>query len=209
MHDTATIRAKRNLLALLLASLVYGVIAAPWFWLGVYALVPPFREMLLVGGPWIAADTAVLLLMFIARTRLEEALALRLGRWFRPLALAVAALALAQLWLTESTMPAMPLAPEVEYWSSLVSVSGGAAVVALAICAATPRSRLERVIASRLSRGKRSNALYRAVAILALMSVLVFASYQLYRFYLYSTYCVGYLEWGWERCHEEFGILHF
>jgi hypothetical protein len=213
MLDIVTSRTERSILALLLASLVYGIIAAPWYWLGVYALHPAPGILFLGAGAaadvLVAAATAVLLIMFIARTRLEEALARGLGRWFRPLALAVAALALAYVWLVQSMMAISPLGPSVEYWSNLISVAGGAAVVALAVCTATRPSRLERLMANRLSRGRASDVLYRAMGILVLMSALIFSGYQLYRVYLYSAHCAGYLDWGWERCHAEFDILRF
>ena len=174
---------KRNPLALFYSSFVFGSLAVPYFYLGFGILSHDPLVPLLQVFLWLAACTTLLLLTLITRTRVERALADRLGRIFRPLLIAVVVIAAAFLWLIGLAIAQFPLMLPVEYWSSLIQISAIATAVVLIVMISAPPSRLERFLAARFSRDNKWYIAHRALGCVMLAASLFFAGSELYQYY--------------------------
>ena len=185
---------RRDRWAILYASLIFGAISTPYWYLGIYAAMGFFLPLFTAGVFWLPLSTAVLLGAFIARTPLEQRLAGGL-RWLfpllRPPLLAAAAynLVYVTLLLTVQLLPAVA-----EAWTDVIGIAAIASMLVAIIVVARPPSRLEQVIAMRLGAANPRHRLYRAAGHIALLGGLAFATYWFRQYYLYEHYCVGYIE---------------
>jgi hypothetical protein len=185
---------RRDPWAILYASLGFGGIAIPYCYFALQVTVS-----LLISFPisfrltrlfLLGASTALLLLVFVARTRLEQRLSQTLGRYFpRLLAVLVVAAVGYLIAVTLALMNPFPLMLPVQSWADFITIAAVSALVAAVLVIVRPPSRLERAIASRLDRRNRRHRAYRAVGYAALTSGLLFASYWIYQDYLYGRYC--------------------
>jgi hypothetical protein len=185
---------RRDPWAILYASLVFGVISTPYFYLGAYAAQEFFSPFEYADVFWLPLSTALLLGVFIVRTPLEQRLADRLG-WLFPLLLAALLLAAAgDLMFITLLMMVQFLPPSAAAWVGVIGITAIAAMLVAIIVIARPPSRLERAITIRLDAGNPSHRVYRAAGYVALLGGLVFATYWFRQYYLYQHYCVGYIE---------------
>jgi hypothetical protein len=185
---------RRNPWAILYASLVFGIIFTPYFYLSAYAAAGFFLPFEYADVFWLPFATALLLGVFIVRTPLEQRLADRLG-WLFPLMLAALLLAAAgDLMFITLLMMVQFLPPLAEGWVGAIGITAIAAMLVAIIIIVRPPSRLERAITIRLDAGNPSHRAYRAAGYAALLGGLVFASYWFRQYYLYQQYCVGYIE---------------
>jgi hypothetical protein len=185
---------RRNPWAIAYASLVFGIIFTPYFYLSAYAAAGFFSPFEYADVFWLPFSTALLLGVFIVRTPLEQRLADRLG-WLFPLMLTALLLAAAaELMSITLLMMVQFLPPLAEGWVGVIGITAIAAMLVAIIVIARPPSRLERAITMRLDAGNRRHRAYRAAGYAALLGGLVFASYWFRQYYLYQQYCVGYIE---------------
>jgi uncharacterized membrane protein YqjE len=140
---------------------------------------------------WLLLSTAVLLGVFIARTPLEQRLAERLGRLFPLLLLLLLATAVGDLVFITLLLMVQFLPAPADAWTTMIGVTAIAAVLVAIIVIATPPSRLERAIATRLDRGHPHYRGYRLAGYTALLGGLVIAACWFRQYYLYERYCVG------------------
>jgi hypothetical protein len=190
---------RRDPWAILYASLIFGGLAIPYCYLALNIAV-----ILLINFPLhlgllalflLGASTAVLLLVFIARTPLERRLSQRLRRLF-PLLRAILIVLAAGYLVVDilASMNPFPLMLPVASWSDFMMIAAIATVVATVVVVVRPPSRLERAIAIRLDAGNSRHRAYRAFGYVTLLGGLIFASYWFRQCYLYEHYCVGYIE---------------
>jgi hypothetical protein len=185
---------RRDRWAILYASLIFGVISTPYLYLGVYAAQGFFFSFEYAEVFWLPLSTALLLGVFIARTRLEQRLAATLG-WLFPVLLGlVMAAAVGDVMSVTLLMMVQLLPTPAAAWTGAISVTAIAAIIVAAVVMARPPSRLEQAIALRLGGGNPRHRIYRAAGYVALLGGLVFASYWFRQDYIYNRYCVGYIE---------------
>ena len=91
----------RNSLALFYSSFVFGSLAVPYYYVALGILIPNPLTIMLQIFLLLAASTTLLLLTLITRTRVEQVLANRLGRFFRPLLVAAVIIAAVLSWQIE------------------------------------------------------------------------------------------------------------
>jgi hypothetical protein len=187
---------RRDPWAILYASLLFGSIAIPYCYLALHIAVSllinfPLRFRLL---PLflLGASTALLLLVFIARTPLERRLSQWLGRLF-PLLRAILVVLAAGYLVVDilATMNPFPLMLPVAFWSDLITIAAITTVVAMVVVVVRPPSRLETAIATKLNRDNPWYRAYRGAGFVALVSGLLFVGYWVNQYYLYSRYCGG------------------
>jgi hypothetical protein len=187
---------RRDPWAILYASLIFGGLAIPYCYLALNIAV-----ILLINFPLhlglfalflLGASTAVLLLVFIARTPLERRLSQRLGRLF-PLLRAILIVLAAGYLVVDilASMNPFPLMLPVASWSDFITIAAITTVAAMVVVLARPPSRLERAIATKLDRDNPWYRAYRGAGYVALLSRLLFVGYWLNQYYLYSRYCGG------------------
>jgi hypothetical protein len=173
----------RNPLALLYSSFLLGSIAVPYLYLTLRILIHnPLTAMLQV-VLWLAACTTLLLMTWITRTRLEQALGNKLGKFFRPLLITAVIVAMALSWLIELGIANFALLVPIEYWVNLIVVSAIATAVTFIIISFAPPSRLERFLAARFGRGNKRYIVYRMLGCLVLAMGCIFVCSKLYEFY--------------------------
>jgi hypothetical protein len=143
---------------------------------------------------WLLVSTALLLIVFIARTPLEQRLAAGFGSLFPLLLVLLLVAAVADLMYI-TLLPEvqfLPAAPET--WAHVIGITVIASMLAAIIVIARPPSRLERAIAIRLGDSNTRYRAYRAAGCVALLGGSVSAIYWFRQYYLYQHYCVGYIE---------------
>ncbi|HEX8829312.1 MAG TPA: hypothetical protein VF778_14500 [Xanthobacteraceae bacterium] len=186
---------RRNPWAILYASLVFGVILAPYCSLGLLLGLSlffhfPTPHFGIPGLVLLGVLTVLLLGVFIARTQVEQRLRQRLGRLLPPLLALLVMLAAGDLVLvTLETADPFPFAPPSERWANFIEITAIGAVVAAIAVIVRPASRLERSITIRLDRANPWHRAYRAAGYVVLTGALLFASYWIYQNYLYERYC--------------------
>jgi len=181
---------RRSALAILYSSFLFGSMPVPYLYillLARFGLPPAF----VLTVAWLAASTALLLGVFIERSRLEAALALRLGGYFRPLAIATVSTALGSSYVIELEVSSFPLSTSYVDWFNLIVVSAIATALAFLVIIATRPSRLAALIASRVDRINRSSTVYRAAAYLVLTMALMFVGSRLYQYHRFMQCCGG------------------
>jgi hypothetical protein len=178
--------ANRSIVAILYCSLLWGGISCPYYYIATGALsyFPPAFTFVVL--PWLMACTSSLLLIFVSRSKFERSAANKLGRYFRPVLIVAVMVAMSSSYFIESKIANFTLFLPVEYWFYLIAISGLATTVSFVAIVATRPSRLERFIASKLSRGNQSYLKYRAIGYVVLIFVLVFSFDRLYQYYLYT-----------------------
>jgi hypothetical protein len=170
----------RNPLALFYSSFLFGSLAVPYYYLALGFLIhEPVTTMLQV-FLWLAACTTLLLLILIARTRLEQMLAKILGRFFRPFLIVAVIIAAALSWQVALAIASFPLMLPVEYWSSLIEASAIATAIAFVVLVSTPPSRLESFLSARFTC---ENKWYLAIGCLLLVLGFIVAGSELFQFY--------------------------
>jgi hypothetical protein len=170
----------RNSLALFYSSFIFGSLAVPYYYLALGFLIrEPITTMLQV-FLWLAACTTLLLLILIARTRLEQMLAKILGRFFRPFLIMAVIIAAALSWQIELAIASFPLMLPVEYWSSLIEASAIATAIAFVVIVSTPPSRLESFLSARFTCENKSHL---AIGCLLLVLGFIFVGSELFQFY--------------------------
>ena len=174
---------KRNALALFYSSFLFGSLAVPYHYLAIGILIPNPLTIMLQGFLLLPAGTTVLLLTLITRTRVEQALANRLGRIFRPLLITVVIIAAVLSWQIELAIASFPLILPVEYWSNLIEISAIATTVAFVVTISAPPSRLERSLAARFSRSNKWFIANRTLGYLVLAAGIFLVGSELYQFY--------------------------
>jgi hypothetical protein len=100
-------------------------------------------------------------------------------------------MAVGSSYFIESKIANFTLLLPVEYWYYMIWISGAATVAALVVIIVAPPSRLEKFIATKLSRGNKSFIVYQAVGYLALTIVLLFVCSRLYQYRLYKRISGG------------------
>jgi hypothetical protein len=176
--------ANRSVLAILYTALVFGAISCPYYYVmrGALSYFPPRATWIIFA--WLPASTAVLLLVFISKTKLEERLATKFGRYFQPILIVAVFLALGSACFLEAKIANFTLLLPVEYWYYLILISGVATVVAVVVIVLTRPSRLEQLIAAKVRGPNKSQAIYQTVGYLVLILGLVFAYSRLHQYYL-------------------------
>jgi hypothetical protein len=173
----------RNPLALFYSSFLFGNLAVPYYYVVLGILLPNPLTIMLQVFLWLAACTTLLLLTLITRTRVEQVLARRLGRIFRPLLVSAVIIAALISWQIELAISSFPLILPVEYWSSLIKISIIATAVAFLVIISAAPSRLERFLAARLSRSNKWFVANRTLGFLVLAAGLFLVGSELYQFY--------------------------
>ena len=168
------------------SAFVFGSIASPYIYIALGALAYARLTSILIVVPWLMICTSLLLLIFISRSKLETMLAHSLGSYFRPITVVAVIAAMGNSYFIESKIANFTLLLPVKYWYYLILVSGIATAASLVVIIATPPSRLEEFIASKLGRGNTSFIVYQTVGYLALMIGFLFASMRLYQYWLYK-----------------------
>jgi hypothetical protein len=166
--------------------LIFGSIASPYVYIALGALANLPLTSILIVVPWLMSCTSLLLLILISRSRLEAKLAHNIGPYFQPAIVAAVIVAMGNSYFIESKIANFTLLLPIEYWYYMIVVSGIATAAALVVIIAAPSSRLEKFIASKLSRGNKLFILYRTVGYLTLMIGLLFVFSRLYQHWLYK-----------------------
>ena len=175
--------ARRSILAILYSSLIFGSLAVPYCYIAIGILIHNPITALTTVVLWLAACTSLLLLIFISRSNLEETLTNKLGKYFRPLLIAVVIVAMGISCFIELGVANFALLVSVEYWYNLIMISGVATAFAFVAIILTRPSRLEKSIAFRLSPGNKSHTTYRVIGYLVLAFGLIFVCSKMYEFY--------------------------
>jgi hypothetical protein len=170
----------RNPLALFYSSFLFGSLAVPYYYLALGFLIHEPITTALQVFLWLAACTTLLLLILIARTRLEQMLAKILGRFFRPFLIVAVTIAAALSWQIELGIASFPLMLPVEYWSSLIEASAIATAIAFVVVISTPPSRLERFLSARFTC---ENKWCVAIGCLLLVLGFIFVGWEFYQLY--------------------------
>ena len=178
--------ANRDVLSVLYSALMFGTILSPYGYItgGALSYFAPSVALIIIS--WLVTSTALLLLVFVSKTKLEERLATKVGRYWQPtITLAVIA-ALASTYFVESKIANFTLLESVEYWYYLTLITEAATALALGVIVATIPSRLEKSLAFLFSPRNRFHVFCRAVGFLVLLVVVIVAGYKLYEYYLYK-----------------------
>ena len=175
----------RNPLALFYSSFLFGSLVVPYYYVALGILIPNPLTVMLKVFLLLAAGTTLLLLTLITRTRVEQALANRLGRIFQPLLVAAVMIAAVISWRIELAIASFPLILPVEYWFNLIEISAIATAVAFVVIIAAPPSRLERFLATRFDRSNKWSVANRTLGYLTLAAGLFLAGSELYQFYFF------------------------
>ena len=173
----------RNSLALFYSSFVFGSLAVPYYYVALGILIPNPLTIMPQIFLLLAASTTLLLLTLITRTRVEQVLANRLGRFFRPLLVAAVIIAAVLSWQIELAIASFPLILPVEYWSNLIEISVLATAVAFVVLIFAPPSRLERFLAARFNRSNKWFIANRTLGYLVLAAGLFLVGSELYQYY--------------------------
>jgi hypothetical protein len=177
--------ANRDVLAVLYSALFFGTILSPYAYVagGVLSYFAPKAALVVI--PWLVASTALLLLISVGKTNLEEQLSRKLGPYWRPTLTAVVTLALYSTYFIEAKLANFTLLEPVEYWYYLIMISATLTSVAAVVIVAVGPSRLEKTLTSVFRPNRRFNTAWRSVGIVALLVVCIMAGAKLYEYYLY------------------------
>jgi hypothetical protein len=192
----------RSFLAIAISSLLFGGIAVPYIYLALVWRTDPLRIV-----TWLAPCTIFLGLILVSRSWIEEKLAHQWGFFFRFLIVTLTIGALIYSFFFRWALSSITIfVPPVVDWFYLIVNSGIATLIAFVIIIAARPSRLEKIIAAKVSGYGTSPLLYRSAAYSTLLVGFIFASFQLYRYYLYTDLCVGIVQ---PECQVLFGkMLH-
>jgi len=173
----------RNRLAMVIASLLFGAVLAPYYYVALGVVSRLTGPLNIVVPVVLGVSTVILLAAFAAETAPESWLRQRLGRLFGVVSAIVAVAAFVATCAIWDLLVHGAIFIE-QYWFYVLESLAIGALAALAVVLFTPASRLERVIAARLSGSSSRNAAYRVVAWSLLAALMVFAGVTIYRFYL-------------------------
>jgi hypothetical protein len=192
----------RSFLAIAISSLLFGGIAVPYIYLALVWHTDPLRIV-----TWLAPCTIFLGLILVSRSWIEEKLAHQWGFFFRFLIVTLTIGALIYSFFFTWALSSITIfVPPVVDWFYLIVNSGIATLIAFVIIIAARPSRLEKIIAAKVSGYGIPPLLYRSAAYATLLVGFIFASFQLYRYYLYTDLCVGIVQ---PECQVLFGkMLH-
>ncbi len=192
----------RSFLAIAISSLLFGGIAVPYFYLALVWYTDPLSIVI-----WLAPCTIFLGLILVSRSPIEEKLAHQWGFFFRFLIVTLTIGAFVYSFFFTWALSSITIfVPPVVDWFYLIVNSGIATLIAFVIIIAARPSRLEKIIAAKVSGYGTSSLLYRSAAYATLLVGFIFASFQLYRYYLYTDLCIGIVQ---PECQALFGkMLH-